>query len=396
MAAAPDQAITFLVPTYNRSGMLADCLDSIVRESGLNDEILVVDDGSTDQTAQILERYRANHYRPLRIEWLENGGKSRALNHGLRITKAPLVWIVDDDDVLLAGARQSLISLLEAGPGADFAYGRHERFADSPDCLPHQCPRLGTGYWTSTGQKDFLIATLEDMFAHQPGMLVRRSLYERVGPFDEELPRSIDYEMLVRLAEHGRAAGTDEVVFLQRQHDGVRGPAAAPVDGCQRDANWAARDREIFLTLRARLPLESYLPTRKIDSATHRRQALIQRGTIMARKGLWPQAMADYHTAVALHAKPLTETEQAIARRAFGSKYADGHLDEAALVTRGLAALAQTPGPGAELAKALVRGFYWHLKRREGRLGRVRTAADLTRAAWGFTAVPDHYRIACE
>jgi len=378
-----DQAITFIVPTYNRSAYLTQCLDSIRHQMGPHDDVLVVDDGSSDGTPELLQAYAARHRSAVRVERLANGGKSRALNHALRCGTAPLVWIVDDDDVLLPLARRALTRLLVEHPQASFAYGRHDRFVDAPSQLPLQTPRIGTGYWAEVDSDHFLIATLEDMFAHQPGMLVRRALYDKAGPFDESLPRSIDYEMLIRLAEHGRGAATDEVVFLQRQHDGQRGPAASRLAESQRNATWAKQDRNIFAAIWNKLPLALYLPHRRIDTALDRRQALIQRGTIMARKDLWIQAIEDFHAAIASSDEPLSESERAIARRAFSSKYAEGEPLSPGEMQRGLAALAKAPPPGAELARTLARGFYWQLRSSSASLDHFRTAFDLTLAAHG-------------
>lgn len=380
-----NQAIAFIVPTYNRAGMLPGCLDSIRSQMGPSDEILVVDDGSSDNTLAVLAHYAARHRCSMHIDRLPNGGKSKALNHALRVSDASLVWIVDDDDVLLPDARRILTELMADNPDCGFAYGRHERFFGDADLPACEAPRFGTGYWTNVGPEDFLIANLEDMFAHQPGMLVRRSLYDRVGPFDETLPRSVDYEMLIRLAEHGRAAGTEEVVFLQRQHSGPRGPAASRIDAKLRDANWAEHDTEIFAQLRTRLPLRYYLPSRRIKNGYDMRRALVQRGTIMARKGLWTHAIEDFHAALGHQGGALNAGEKAVVRRAFGSKYAGGSLQDAPEIFRGLASLARASPVGAELARTLVRGFYWHLREPGARLGRIPVAARLTLAAWGWT-----------
>lgn len=377
-----DQPIAFIVPTYNRADMIRDCLDSICRQVHPGDEIVVIDDGSNDATPATLARFRAEADHPVRIERQPNAGKSSALNLALTLTTAPWVWIVDDDDVLLPEARQILARRLADHPDCDFAYGRHDRFAHSEGLAPELAPRLGTGYWVNVDAQGFLVATLEDMFVHQPGMLVRRSLYERVGPFDESLPRSIDYEMLIRLARHGRAAGGDEVVFLQRQHDGPRGPATSQSDGALREAIWTARDREIFERMRETFPAELYLPSRQIENPRDARQALIQRGVILARKGLWKQAFEDFSMAADLTDALLSTAERTIARRAFGSKYANGQLAEMPEIRRELARISSRSQVGRDLAQALVRGYYWHVRQGATFAGTSLTALGLTLAAW--------------
>ena len=100
-----------------------------------------------------------------------------------------------------ADALETMLGLLENNPEADFAYGRHDRF----EVLPGGDVKWqDTGYWRESSSEDFLFDTLLDMFAHQPAMLVRKSLYIKAGAFDETLIRSQDYDMLLRLARYGR------------------------------------------------------------------------------------------------------------------------------------------------------------------------------------------------
>lgn len=283
--------ISIIVPTYNRAGYLTTCLDSILCQMGPEDELLVVNDGSTDQTEAVLGRYSDR----LRAITVANGGKAAAMNLGLEETDRPFVWIVDDDDIVASGARERLMGLFRDDPDAGFAYGRHLRFRAGTDESEPEI--FDTGHWVECEADRFLTATLEDMFVHQPGMIVRRSLYERVGLFDRQLNRSVDYEMLIRLAASGRAAATENVVFYQRQHAGARGSAAERIAPEQREKSWLAYDEKIFREVHQKLPLAAYVPSRQLGSQMDHRRALVQRGTIMMRKNLWDLAMADFHRA---------------------------------------------------------------------------------------------------
>ena len=91
--------VSVLMPTFNRGGMLSEALDSVLGQSIPPHQVVVIDDGSTDDTSERVARYGA------RIDYIrkDNGGKSSALNLGLTHVTGDYVWVFDDDDVALPG-----------------------------------------------------------------------------------------------------------------------------------------------------------------------------------------------------------------------------------------------------------------------------------------------------
>ncbi len=345
-----------IVPTYNRETFLKSSLDAILAQTDAQDEVIVVDDGSADGTEGLLAHY-GNRIRTLSQQ---NGGKAKALNAGLAVATGRYAWIVDDDDIVCPTAHTDLLALFDGRPEVTIAYGRHLRFRQEADGSTHL---LDTGYWNDCRPEELFLATLEDFFVHQPGMLVRRSLYQAVGDFDESLPRSIDYDMLIRLARHGKAASTDKVIFHQRLHDGDRGPAEGRFKAKDRDANWVLNDTRIIAGLHGSLPLEAYLPTGEIRTANDRRQALFQRGTIMARKKQWQVALSDFRLALEASPEPLSFAEKQVLRRATGSKYDCNEIIGNAEIEVGLAALQQSHQHGVDVCWSLARGLLWRIRR---------------------------------
>ena len=357
---------TVVIPTYERAAYLRAAIDSVLAQTRPVDEILVVDDASTDGTDAVVATYGD------RVTYLRkdaNTGKSASLNLAIARAAHPLIWIVDDDDLARPDAHERLAGLLAADPDAGFAYGRHERFVEEPGTGARRM--LGTGYWRAAAPDDFLVATLEDFFAHQPGMLVRKSLYETVGPFDTRLTRSQDYEMAIRLARAARPAVTEAVVFDQRVHDGARGSQTDRFEAGSAQRRWLEADQRIFREVYRSFPLSAYLPGAPADlDAAQTRRALIQRGVIMARKRLWREATRDFRAALRLGRSPLSSEERAILARAFGSKYGVADVLEDAGARRSLAALARSRG-GAGLGAGLARGLRWRVREAAtgGRLG---------------------------
>ncbi len=205
-----------IIPTHNRAAMLEQCLSAVRSQTISPLELIVVDDGSTDETQAIVAQAAPE----ARLMVQPNRGKAAALNAAMALVRGEFVWIIDDDDIVLPHALEHLTRLLDQTPEADFAYGRHDRFMEAAN---GQRLMLGTGYWHDCTQDEFLQATLEDFFAHQPGMLVRRSAYIQVGAFDEALIRSQDYEMTLRLARVCTPVKSSMTVFLQRTHYWAKG-----------------------------------------------------------------------------------------------------------------------------------------------------------------------------
>lgn len=304
--------ISFIVPTFNRARYLGEALASILPQMDGGDELLVVDDGSTDGTAAVVAQM-GDRVRYLRQD---NAGKAVALNRGLAETTGRYVWICDDDDVLRHGAVALLVAALER-TGAGFAFGRYTRFRD----YAGERSDLGTGYWPDLSTGSLTRHILEDAFVMQNAALVRREAYQAVGPFAEAMLRSLDYEMFVRLAVAVPSTYVDRIVFDQRKHDGIRGPAAMLHAASASDNVWLDFDRRIFENLHANAPLSLFEGmAESAEPALRRRAALLQRMTIMARHACWSEFLADLQAAAAIPGK-LDAGEIAIARRALSGKH---------------------------------------------------------------------------
>lgn len=103
--------ITILTPTYNRSYILGRLYESLVKQTEKNFEWLIIDDGSTDDTAELVEGFIKNNEIKIRYIKENNGGKHRALNTGIRLIDSDLIFIVDSDDYLLPNAIQEILTL---------------------------------------------------------------------------------------------------------------------------------------------------------------------------------------------------------------------------------------------------------------------------------------------
>jgi GT2 family glycosyltransferase len=297
-------SVSVLVPTFNRANYIAECLDSLLAQTMPAVEIVVIDDGSEDGTAELLQSYGE------RIRYIrkENGGKPTAVNLGLSLAQGDLIWIFDDDDVALPTAIADRVQTLRAQPDAGFVFSPHYYGHDDANGKIqrgrlHQMPAFNP--------VAFFFELMKGCFFHLATALVRVEVYRTVGGFDTELLSSEDYDMQLRLAQAYPAAYCPEPTFIFRQHTGLRGAKTIRYQGEDRTRVFRKFDERVGQKLRANLPLGDYLVPRSPNATTpaSRRPALLARLTVMASKGCLPEMMEDLQSLLALI--PLNATLEA-------------------------------------------------------------------------------------
>ncbi|MCL6285637.1 glycosyltransferase [Ruegeria sp. 2012CJ41-6] len=332
-------------------------MNSLACQTRIVNEIIVWDDGSTDDTEKVVRTAEG----PVRYFRSENGGKSRALNAALAQARGDLIWICDDDDIVLPHAAETLTGLLRAHPSAGLAGGGYKRFSDDP--AGGKRILAGPGYWPDLSEGSMLRHLLEDIFLFQNATLVRRSCYDAVGPFRENLPRSIDYDMIVRLAARFPVAVTEEALFHQRKHDGARGSVASRHAAAQSDAVWKTTDKQVFEGLRDILQPTLFTGMFEAETPDHAARAgRLQRGCVHARRTDWSMALEAFRMAAELLPDmALSPVEKKICHRAMAGKHG---ITEALTpdMCAALTELAAASPLGAEISAALMRGTAWRLR----------------------------------
>lgn len=375
--------VTALVPTFNRGPLLAETLDALLLQKRALSQIIVWDDGSTDNTAEVIAPFLKDHGSTIQYERAENGGKSKALNQALALARGDYIWICDDDDIALPDAAEKLGDVLDKNPQTGLAAGRHARFSVSKASGDREIS--DTGYWPDLSRGSPLRHVLEDIFFFQNATLVRRECYDAVGPFSVDLARSIDYDMTVRLMARFAAEVIPDTVFLQRKHDGARGPAWQRHAASKSEDVWRDADRMIFERLRPVLPISLY--EAMFDSPRpdlKRRAAYLQRGAVYARRRDWDAAFEDFDAAIRqAHDLPLSPEECQIAIRALAAKHGAQELFTAPYRKR-LMEISRHSAAGHSLARAMSRGAIWRLREAV----QNRRAGEAFAVAWLLAQIP--------
>jgi len=192
--------ISVIVPVYNGAQLIASALQSVMRQSLLPDEVIVVDDGSTDGSVDIAAKFGA----PVKILRRSHQGGAAALNTGLAEAKGDLLAFLDADDLWSHDklARQS--AAIAADISLEAVFGRVVQFVDM-ECRIFEPGELDGASESFVG-------------AHKIAMLIRRSAFDRIGPFD---PATIaDFpDWYARAVRTGiRAEFLEQVVAFRRIH----------------------------------------------------------------------------------------------------------------------------------------------------------------------------------
>lgn len=296
--------VTVLVPTYNRAHFLRECLDSLLCQSLEPWQLVVVDDGSTDGTAAVLESYGQR----IEVVKIRQSGKPVAVNEGMRRATGDYLWIFDDDDVALPDALERFAGCLEDHPECGFAFSTFYHAATRPgDGRIGQV--LVETLIPDLSRKGLLIALMEANFMGGAALMARRSCYERLGGYDSRLLRSQDYEMAIRLARHFAGVRVPGgATFYYRQHEGLRGSDADRFEVALRVDKWSHYNRIIFRECYRTMSLDEYLPP-GVGLCGMERQACLQRFAILAVKMLWDEARVELERIARLADEPFTEME---------------------------------------------------------------------------------------
>jgi glycosyltransferase involved in cell wall biosynthesis len=207
--------VSVLTPTYNGSRFVAETIESVLAQTHENLEHVVVDDGSTDETRKILDRYAARDERVRVLRFDDRAGPTRRRNDAFEAARGDYIAWLDHDDLFVPRKLELQIAALETDPGTGLAYGQFERFDDATgDVLERS---------SITINGDLLERLyVEGCFIASSTVLVRRPALERRKLRFRETHFSFgdDHFLWLALALDSRGVLVDEVLTRIRVHPG--------------------------------------------------------------------------------------------------------------------------------------------------------------------------------
>jgi len=217
--------VSVIIPTYNRAPILTEALDSVWAQTYRPIELIVVDDGSVDDTARVVEMWHRDHQGDEQFEFRfirqENGGAHAARNRGLRHSKGVYIQHLDSDDAFYPDMLAQTVKAFE-DTRCDFVLVGYDK-------LCHECGRAFYRYVPEPDTDAWAMYMKGKLFGNSIAIARRRSLIQEIGPWDESLINDADGNYLVRTILHSpRMAVVRErlCVYLVR-----RGPKLCDTKG---------------------------------------------------------------------------------------------------------------------------------------------------------------------
>jgi glycosyltransferase involved in cell wall biosynthesis len=204
--------VTVVIAAYNAERFVRETVDSVLAQT-LNDiEIIVVDDGSTDGLLTVLGTFRDRRLRVLRQK---NSGVSAARNAGLAAARAPYIFFLDADDILLRDALERMVSILDDNPRRVACFAHHIRMTEDGVELSNRADLA----WKMFPADDTLRHLVAKNFIVCGAICIRTEAARSVRGFNAALSWGEDWEFWCRLAVLGDfAAMPNDVVLMYRQH----------------------------------------------------------------------------------------------------------------------------------------------------------------------------------
>jgi glycosyltransferase involved in cell wall biosynthesis len=194
--------VSVIIPTYNRAGLIGQAIGNVFDQTYTNLEVIVVDDGSTDDTARVLDEFA----RRIRVVSQGNAGPAAARNRGAEMARGEIIAFQDSDDAWMPGKLERQVALLErAGPSVPCClcnatmYFTGRPVTTSFD-LAAIHPGLEEGIWSNVAE---VLATTSVLFNQCAA--IRADALRKVGGFDESLILMEDYDLTLRLALEGNS-----------------------------------------------------------------------------------------------------------------------------------------------------------------------------------------------
>jgi glycosyltransferase involved in cell wall biosynthesis len=191
--------VSAIIPTYNRGYIVGKAIDSILNQTYDNIEVIVVDDGSTDNTLEKLKEYGDR----IRVVSQTNSGPAAARNHGIAVSRGEIIAFLDSDDIWLPTKIERQVSLLESVPNS------------VPCCLCNGITTTPGAKWSAFDMGLFYPDCEEGLWLNVTEVLatrfilfcqlvaIRRDALERAGYFDPSLRFMEDYDLALRLSLEG-------------------------------------------------------------------------------------------------------------------------------------------------------------------------------------------------
>ena len=201
--------VSVIIATYNREKFIGAAVESVLKQTYKDFEVIIIDDGSNDSTKEIIANLKDPR---IRYYYQENKGRSIARNIALGLAKGKYITFLDSDDLYLPNKLEIQFDYMERNPNIYMIY-------TSAYCMDELGKDLNHKYEANTSGKIYKdIAFFIPVTITLPTVMVRRQVFEKAGNFDEVMYRFEDTDMWRRISKHYEIGAMPEFTCRLRTH----------------------------------------------------------------------------------------------------------------------------------------------------------------------------------
>jgi glycosyltransferase involved in cell wall biosynthesis len=203
--------VSVIVPTYQNGQYLCQAIESILRQTWKDLEIIVVDDGSTDNTSEVLKTYEGK----IKILTQPNSGTAAARNAGIKVSQGKFIAFLDADDIWLEGKLEQQMPIFDKKPQVGLVFSDMYNFdGESKKGRAFQLVKPKSGWVESD--------LFQSDFVPMPTVIIRHECLDTIGLFDETLHYCEDYDLWLRICRSWELDFINEPLALYRLSQGQK------------------------------------------------------------------------------------------------------------------------------------------------------------------------------
>ena len=195
--------VSVIIPTYNRRAMVREAVASVLAQREANFELIVVDDGSTDGTSEMLADID-----DVTVERIEHRGPAAARNRGVELARAPLIAFLDSDDLWAPDKLHRQLAFMREHPDCAISQTAEIWFRDGRRVNP------GLRHLKRAG--DIFLDSLQTCLISPSAVIMKTALFRALGGFDEDLAAAEDYDLWLRILVDQEVGLLDEALVTRR------------------------------------------------------------------------------------------------------------------------------------------------------------------------------------
>lgn len=211
--------VSVIIPTYNTAKYIGHTIDSVLGQNYKDYEIIVVDDGSTDNTKEVLKPYMEQ----IRYLYQKNSGRAGARNTGIKAARGRYVAFLDSDDLWTPGKLAKQVDIMDDNENIDFLFGDKQRFSDDGNIIissmftekGYDENFFGDPLYVRNAYKKLL----QEPYIPTGTVIMKKECLDKSGLFDETIYAE-DWEFWLRIALFNKLAHSNELWELERDREG--------------------------------------------------------------------------------------------------------------------------------------------------------------------------------